>query len=91
MTAQSALIASRQIARVGSGCPGEPAYWIEWLCISPSGQVFVHGVGGSDSRYCQPSGDNWIGGEATKPLSISETKEWLGRYRGKLHFVKEQG
>ena len=56
-------------------------YWCETLYRKNTGEYFLHGEGGPDSRYAVTVGQNeWSGGEKIIPLTIEKAKEWAEKY-----------
>lgn len=59
------------------GSHDNPAYWEESIYRTNSGKYFLHGSGGSSSRYAQPKPDGSFGwGEKILPLSAEATQKW---------------
>ena len=53
----------------------------EILYRKKTGEFFLHGWGGGNSKYRTYYSENtWGGGERITPLSESEAKEWLEQY-----------
>ncbi|MST81561.1 ribbon-helix-helix domain-containing protein [Bilifractor porci] len=52
--------------------------WEETLYRKSTGEYFLHGEGGPQTKYAQPIGENsWTGGEKIIPLSIESAKKWV--------------
>ena len=49
----------------------------ETLYRTSKGNWFLVGEGGGDSRYAVPYGNGRLGGEAIRPLTPEDAKEWL--------------
>lgn len=61
--------------------PRDINYWAEDLYLKKTGEFFIHGVGGANTRYAQPAEQNWrSGGEKIRPLSLKEAQEWAEKY-----------
>lgn len=51
--------------------------WEEILYRKQTGEYFLHGEGGPQTKYAQPIGENsWTGGEKIIPLSLESAKKW---------------
>jgi len=69
------------IGSTSYGCPGDLDYWAEQLFRKRTGEFFLHGVGGPASRYSRKTGQNqWSGGAAIRPLSLTDAQDWAERY-----------
>ena len=52
-------------------------YWCETLYRKTTGEFFLYGEGGPNSRYAESVGLNsWTGGERIMPLSLEEAQKW---------------
>ena len=57
--------------------PGDFSYWRETLYRKNTGEFFLHGEGGPNSRYAETVGLNeWSGGERIMPLSLEDAQKW---------------
>lgn len=57
--------------------PGDFSYWRETLYRKNTGEFFLHGEGGPNSKYSQSVGLNeWSGGERIMPMSLEEAQKW---------------
>lgn len=60
----------------GRGC-GDFNYIEESLYKKTTGEFFLHGEGGANTRYSRSCGSNsWCGGERIEPMSEKEAREW---------------
>lgn len=59
--------------------PRDLKYWREELYRKRTGEFFLYGQGGPDSKYAVASitGSGWDGGEKIIPLSYDKAKEWV--------------
>ena len=65
------------VAEWSDGYPRDFRYVSETLYRKRTGEYFVHGEGGPMSRYAESRGQNqYVGGEAIRPLSYDEAREW---------------
>ena len=72
---------ARLIGNAGYSYPGDFEYWSESLYIKKTGEFFLYGEGGARSKYSHRIGQNlWSGGEAIRPLTLREAREWAERY-----------
>lgn len=57
--------------------PGDLNYVCETLYRKRTGEFFLHGEGGANSRYSEQIGQNeWSGGEQIIPLSVESAQKW---------------
>ena len=50
----------------------------ETLYRKKTGEYFLHGEGGPNTKYAAPhEGNTWGNGALIRPLSLSEAKEWV--------------
>ena len=69
------------IGSAGYSYPGDFSYWEENLYRKKTGEFFLCGEGGPMSQYAHRIGQNlWSGGEAIRPLTLREAREWAERY-----------
>ena len=53
------------------------SFWCETLYQKKTGEYFLHGEGGAQSKYGRKCGQNeWCGGETIIPMTESEAKQW---------------
>lgn len=55
-------------------------YWSETLYQKKTGEFFMHGVGGSLSKYAERYPDGWGWGESIIPLTPESAKKWAERH-----------
>ena len=59
------------------GTPRDFNHWTETLYRKRTGEYFLHGEGGPNSKYSQSIGQNeWSGGEQIIPLSVESAQKW---------------
>lgn len=52
-------------------------WFVETLFQKRTGEFFLHGEGGPDSKYAESAKNNgWFGGEKIIPLSYEAAREW---------------
>lgn len=69
--------------------PDNPAYWKETLYRKRTGEYFLHGCGGSMSRYAEPAGgSDWTDGEKLFPMTPDEAKEWARKCLGQNEYER---
>lgn len=57
--------------------PRDFSYWEETLYRKNTGEFFLYGEGGANSRYAvQIEQNTWSGGQRINPLSFEEAKSW---------------
>ena len=53
----------------------------ETLYRKKTGEFFLHGCGGANTQYAEPSGTNWWkSGERIMPLCFAEAREWAEKH-----------
>ena len=63
------------------GYPGDFNYVFEELYQKRTGEFFLYGEGGANSKYREEiSMNSWSGGERIIPLTEDEAKEWAEEY-----------
>ena len=63
------------------GYPGDLDYVSEELYQKRTGEFFLHGEGGANSKYREEiSMNSWSGGEKIIPLTDEEAREWAEEY-----------
>lgn len=69
---------AREIASNSHGeGPRDFRYYSETLFRKKTGEYFLYGHGGPNSRYAESCGQNtWTGGEKIIPLSLESAHEW---------------
>lgn len=56
-------------------------FWEEELYRKKTGEFFLYGEGGPQSKYSRQTGLNqWSGGKEIKPLSLKQAQEWAEKY-----------
>jgi len=56
-------------------------YWREVLYRKKTGEFFLYGEGGPNSKYSRKIGQcTWSGGEQIIPLTLDEAQEWAEKY-----------
>lgn len=51
-------------------------YIEEALYRKRTGEFFIHGIGGAQTRYAETTSSGWSGGEAIIPLSYDDAATW---------------
>lgn len=70
--------AAREIATWTRGSRRDFAYVEETLYRKRTGEYFVWGAGGPETRYAERVGlSSWQGGEAIVPLTYEEARQWM--------------
>ena len=68
------------------------SYWREELYRKNTGEYFLHGEGGPNSRYAESVGQNtWSGGEKIIPLSIEAAQKWAEEHLSADEYEKVFG
>lgn len=71
------------------GYPGDFNHVSEELYQKRTGEFFLHGEGGANSKYREEvSMNTWTGGEKIIPLTDDEAKEWTEKYLGAEEYEK---
>lgn len=52
------------------------SYVAETLYRKKTGEFFLHGEGGPQTRYCSRCGDSWGYGDVIIPLRFEKAREW---------------
>lgn len=61
--------------------PGDFGWCEEALYRKRTGEYFLHGEGGPNTRYAEPYGQSgWTGGERIMPLTYDEAREWAEQH-----------
>lgn len=72
--------------------PGDFNYECEGLYRKKTGEYFLAGEGGANSRYSKSIGMNeWSGGEKIVPMSVGEAKEWAEENLSAEKYIAEFG
>lgn len=69
-----------QKASYNNGRYGDFAYLSETLYLKKTGEYFLHGEGGAQTRYAGRTGNMYHDGEAIVPVSYQEAKEWAEKH-----------
>lgn len=64
------------VASWDNGRYGDFGYVEETLYRKRTGEYFIHGEGGAQTRYAKAYGDSWGGGEQIVPMSAKRAIEW---------------
>lgn len=57
------------------------AYWLEELYQKKTGEFFLYGKGGANSKYSRSCGQNeWCGGEDIIPMTVEEARAWAEKH-----------
>lgn len=68
---------ARRLGSDSHSHPGDFQHWEETLYQKRTGEFFLHGVGGAQTRYAESVGQNeWSGGEKIIPLSLGAARKW---------------
>jgi len=63
------------------GYPRDFNHWKETLYRKNTGEFFLHGEGGPQTKYATADGlSGWSSGERILPLTIAEAKEWAEKH-----------
>lgn len=62
--------------------PRDFRYWREELYQKRTGEFFLYGKGGPDSKYAVASstGSGWDGGEKIIPLDVDKARDWAEKH-----------
>ncbi len=89
---------AREIGCNSYSNPRDFHYWCETLYCKRTGEYFLHGEGGSMSRYSEQIEQNsWSGGEKIIPLSYENARKWAeenltaDEYENEFGAVTEDG
>ena len=83
---------ARHVADWSEGYPSDFRYVSETLYRKKTGEYFVHGEGGAMSAYRESCGQNqWMGGEAIRPLGYDEARAWMERHADADEYEREFG
>ncbi|MEA4928592.1 MAG: hypothetical protein VB104_07945 [Candidatus Limiplasma sp.] len=60
---------------------GDLDYRKETLYLKKTGEFFLHGQGGPNTRYAVSAGQNsWAGGERIEPMALPAAREWAQQH-----------
>lgn len=72
--------------------PNDLNYSREALYIKKTGEYFLHGNGGANTRYAHQCDTNrWCGGESIMPLTYAEAKQWAQAHLEADEYTAEFG
>lgn len=61
--------------------PRDFSYWCETLYRKTTGEFFLHGEGGANSKYAETIGQNeWCGGSRIMPLTVEKAQAWAEKH-----------
>ena len=61
--------------------PRDFSYWCETLYRKTTGEFFLHGEGGANSKYAETIGQNeWCGGSQIMPLTVEKAQAWAEKH-----------
>lgn len=69
----------------------ESSYFVEELYQKRSGEYFLYGKGGSNSRFAKQVRSQWLPGEKIVPLTWEEAKAWAEKHLSPEDFEKHFG
>ena len=61
--------------------------WDETLYRTKNGRWFVHGRGGPLTRYAEPVGNGWTGGQEIRPLTETQARTWCEHHQSKAELI----
>ena len=74
---------AKRLARWDNGMsPSDFEYYTEALYVKKTGEYFLYGEGGGNSKYGEWHGNSGGPGEAIEPLTLSDAKKWAERLDG---------
>ena len=71
--------------------PNDFEYCAETLYCKKTGEYFLHGEGGGNSRYGEWHGNSGGPGEKIMPLGIEDARKWAEKHLDGEDYVKEFG
>lgn len=72
---------AKELAVESWSYPNNFDWWQETLYQKRTGEFFLHGEGGANSKYAEAIEQNcWGSGEKIIPLSYEEAQEWAEKY-----------
>ena len=72
---------AKEVGYASFSNPRDFNYWAETLYRKNTGEFFLYGEGGPNSRYAKSEGSNcWSGGEKIMPLSLESAQEWAEKH-----------
>lgn len=81
---------AKVIGRYDNGLPSNDfSSYEETLYQKRTGEFFLHGAGGPNTKYSRSTGQNsWSGGEAIIPLTYDEARAWAEEKLGADEYEK---
>lgn len=64
---------------------------IETLFKNKAGKYFLHGCGGSSTRYATQSNGEWSEGEKLVPLDVDTARAWAAEHLETIEYDREFG
>lgn len=72
---------AKEIGIASANCSySDFSYWSEVLYQKKTGEFFIHGEGGANSKYSCYEGGMYCWGESIVPISINDAKKWAEKY-----------
>ena len=72
---------AKQVSKTWSAGEGSLGWTEETLYRKKTGEYFLHGEGGPQTRYAEAYGQSgWTGGERIMPLTYDEASEWAEQH-----------
>lgn len=72
---------AQQLGSYSNGTPYmDLNYLAETLYQKRTGEFFILGEGGAATKYAEPDGDMWVGGERIIPISVDGAKKWAEQH-----------
>lgn len=79
------------VASWDNGKFGDFGFIEEALYRKRTGEYFIHGEGGAQTRYAQAYGDSWGGGEQIMPVSYDKAISWAQEHMSADAFEEHFG
>ena len=69
---------AKMLGETWEGARNDFNFWREELYKKRTGEFFIYGEGGANSRYSEyiPEANAYAGGEEIRPISEAEAKKW---------------
>ena len=80
---------AREVGSVDNGNTDTDEYVRETLYRKRTGEYFLHGSGGSRSRYARINGDDWMRGEYIIPMRFETAKGWAKKHMTNYDYMSE--
>ncbi len=86
-------VTARQVGYYSNNRPNNDFSHVdEYLYLKKTGEYFIYGVGGQDSKYAVSQGQNsWSGGERIVPMTVQNVKEWAEKHLSAEEYEAEFG